>query len=213
MNHLRLLLLTTSNLFCSISCVLTVCVLSESSRGIAAGGFAEETIGGFLTHSTLTAQGNFLLLHKPQNINFQSHPFQPRLWLTFKGFDLRKQEKEFSYIQESVYLSRMCLCCRVFADLQMYLSKCTSICLHAEVFVHLQEYLSTCRCICPHADSFVHMQKYLSTCRCIWICRVAETICLLCHNTNRSSWWSTLANHGDIHYTTPTIHWTSPTIR
>ena len=52
MNHLRLLLLTTSNLFCSISCVLTLCVLSESSRGIAAGGFAEETIGGFLTHST-----------------------------------------------------------------------------------------------------------------------------------------------------------------
>ena len=65
-NHLRLLLLTTSNLFCSISCVLTLCVLSESSRGIAAGGFAEETIGGFLTHSTLTAQGNFLLLHKPK---------------------------------------------------------------------------------------------------------------------------------------------------
>ena len=62
----------------------------------------------------------------------------------------------------------MCLRCSVFADLQMYLSKCTSICLHAEVFVHLQEYLSTCRCICPHADSFVHMQKYLFKCRSIF---------------------------------------------
>ena len=81
MNHLRLLLLTTSSLFFLQHQLRShrVSVLSESSRGIAAGGFAEETIGGFLTHSTLTAQGNFLLLHKPQNINFQCYPFQPHL--------------------------------------------------------------------------------------------------------------------------------------
>ena len=135
MNHLRLLLLTTSSLFCSISCVLTVCQFSMSHHG----GFAEETIGGFLTHSTLTAQGNFLLLHKTQNISFQCYPFQLQLLLAFKGFELRKQEKESYY-----WRVHFCPGC---ASAAVYLRTCRCICLRAQVFVHMQKYLSTCRCI------------------------------------------------------------------
>ena len=92
---------------------------------------------------------------------------------------------------ESAYLSRMCV-----PPLQC-------ICGPADVFVYVHKYLSTCKSICPHAEVFVHMQKYLSTCRSIYICRVAETICLFCHKTNRASWWSTPANHGDDQ-----LHWT-----
>ena len=108
-------------------------------------------------------------------------------------------------------MSGICLRCSVFADLEMYLSTCTSICPLAKVFVHMQKYLYTCRSICPYAEVFIFAGLQKPS-----VCSVTKPTGLPDEAHLQTTVMINCIGHWTsptIHYTTPTIHWTSPTIQ